>query len=81
MQLMNHLIWSASSCWEVKGRGGGLAVSILAFHSNDPSLSPVGYFDFLYEKTKINKKEAGIGPSFFKCWEVYKKLPSQDAAG
>ena len=46
------------------GRGGGLVVSIPAFYSDDPSLNPAGYLiNFLYEKTKINEKEAGVGPS------------------
>ena len=39
------------------GRGGGLVFSILAFYSDDPSLNPAGYLNFLYEKTKINEKE------------------------
>ena len=37
-------------------------VSILAFYSDNLSLNPAGYLNFLYEKTKINKKEAGVGP-------------------
>ena len=45
------------------GRGGGLVVSALTFYSNNPSLNPAGYFDFQYEKTKINEKEARVGPS------------------
>ena len=48
------------------GRGGGLVVSVHAFYSDDPSSNPAGYLNFLYEKTKINKKEAGEGPSFKK---------------
>ena len=43
--------------------GGGLAVSDLAFYSDDPSSNPAGYLDFLYEKTKTNEKKAGIGTS------------------
>ena len=47
-----------------KGRGGGLVVSVPAFYSDDPSSNPAGYLlNFLYEKTKINEKEAGVGPS------------------
>ena len=42
------------------GRGGGLVVSILALYSNDPSLNPAGYLNFLYEKLKINEEEAGV---------------------
>ena len=50
--------------------GGGLVVSIPAFYSDDPSSNPAGYLiNFLYERTKINEKEAGIGPFliFFKA--------------
>ena len=43
------------------GHGGGLVVSTLAF-SYDPSSNPAGYLNFLIAKTKINKKEAGVGP-------------------
>ena len=46
------------------GRGSGLVVSVLAFYSDDPSSNPADYY--LYEKTKINKKEAGVGPPFKK---------------
>ena len=46
------------------GRGGGPVVSVLAFYSNDLNLNPAGYLNFLYEKTKINKKKVGVGPSF-----------------
>ena len=45
------------------GSGGGLVVSVLAFYSDNPSLNPAGYLNFLYEKTKINKKEAMVGTS------------------
>ena len=55
-------------------RGGGLVVSIFAFYSDNPSSIPAGYLNFLYEKTKINEKEAGVGPSFIK------KLDSPQAA-
>ena len=38
-------------------------VSVPAFYSDDPSSNPAGYLiNFLYEKTKINEKEAGVGP-------------------
>ena len=40
--------------------GGGLVVSVLAFYSDDPSSNPPGNLNFLYEKMKINKKEAGV---------------------
>ena len=39
---------------------------MLAFYSDDPSLNPAGYINFLFEKAKINEKEAGIGPSLEK---------------
>ena len=45
------------------GRSGGLVVNVLAFYSDNPSLNPLSYLNFLYEKTKINEKEAGVGPS------------------
>ena len=45
-----------------QGRGGGLVVSVLAFNSYNLSSNLAGYFSFLYEKTKINKKGAGVGP-------------------
>ena len=44
------------------GRGGGLVVSLLTFYSDNPSSNPAGYLNFLYEKTKIIEKEAGVGP-------------------
>ena len=48
------------------GRGDGLVVSVPAFYSYDPISNPAGYLNFLYEKTKINEKEAGVGPSLKK---------------
>ena len=45
------------------GCGGGLVVSVPALNSDDPSSNPAGYLiNFQYEKTKINKKEAVVGP-------------------
>ena len=44
-------------------RGGDLVVSVLALYSDDPISNPAGYLNFLNAKTKINKKEAGVGPS------------------
>ena len=41
-------------------------VSVLAFYSDDLSSNPADYLNFLYEKTKINEKEAGVGPSLKK---------------
>ena len=48
------------------GRGGGLVVSVLAFYSNDPSSNPPVNLNFLYKKTKTNKKETAVGPSIKK---------------
>ena len=45
------------------GRGGGLVVSVLAFYSDDPSSTPADHLNnFPHEKTKLNKKEIGVGP-------------------
>ena len=46
-------------------RGGGLVVSGLTFYTNNPSSNPAGHLNYLYEKTKMNEKEAGVGPSFW----------------
>ena len=52
------------------GRGGGQVVSVLAFYSDDPSSNPAEVYNFsvklLLKRTKINKKEAGVGPFFKK---------------
>ena len=45
------------------GHGSGLVVSVLAVYSDDTSSNPAGYLNFLYERMKINEKEAGVGPS------------------
>ena len=41
-------------------------VSVLAFYSDDPSSNPAEVYNFsvklLLKGTKINKKEAGVGP-------------------
>ena len=38
-----------------------------AFYSDDPSSNPADYLiNFLFDKTKINKKEAWVGPSLKK---------------
>ena len=41
-------------------------VSVLAFYSDDPSSNPAEVYNFsvklLLKRTKINKKEAGVGP-------------------
>ena len=48
------------------GRGGGQVVSVLAFNSDHPSSNPAEVYKFsvklLLKSTKINKKEAGVGP-------------------
>ena len=48
------------------GRGGGQVVSVLAFSSDDPSSNPAEVYNFsvklLLKRTKLNKKEAGVGP-------------------
>ena len=48
------------------GSGGGQVVSVLAFNSDDPSSNHAKVYNFsvkLYlKRTKINKKEAGVGP-------------------
>ena len=48
------------------GRGGGQVVSVLAFFSDDPSSNPSEVYNFsvklLLKTTKINKKEARVGP-------------------
>ena len=41
-------------------------VSVLAFYSDNLSSNPAGFFNILYEKTKISEKEAGVGPSLEK---------------
>ena len=41
-------------------------VSVLAFYSDDPSSNPAEVYNFsvklLLKRTKINRKEAGVGP-------------------
>ena len=44
-----------------RGGGGGLVVSVLTFYSDNPSSIPADNFN-LFEKMKINEKEAGVGP-------------------
>ena len=45
------------------GRGGGLVVTVLAFFSDNSNFESFWLLIFLYKKTKINEKEAGVGPS------------------
>ena len=53
------------------GRDGGLVVSVLASFSDDPSSIPAEIYNFSVnlrlKSTKINKKEAGVGPLIFFC--------------
>ena len=48
------------------GCGGGQVVSVLAFYSDNPSSNPAEVYNFsvklLLKRTKLNKKEAGVGP-------------------
>ena len=44
-------------------------VSILRFYSNDLSSNPAGNLNFLCEKTKINEKEAHVGPPLKKIYK------------
>ena len=44
------------------GRSGGLVIGVRAIYSDDTSSNATGYFNFLFEKTKINEKEAVVGP-------------------
>ena len=46
-------------------------VSVLAFYSYDLCSNPVRYFNFLFEKPKINEREAGVGPSLKKVWGYF----------
>ena len=45
-------------------------VSMLAFSSDDPSSNPAEVYHFsvklLLKRTKLNKKEAGVGPIFLR---------------
>ena len=58
-----------------QGCGGGQVVSVLAFYSDDPSSNPAEVYNFsvklLLKRTKINKKEAGVGP--FKKKKIVKQ--------
>ena len=51
-------------------------VSVLAFYSDDPSSNPAEVYNFsvklLLKRTKINKKEAGVGPFFLKKGNDFK---------
>ena len=48
------------------GCGGGQVVNMLTFYSDNPSSNPAEVYNFsvklLLKRTKINKKEAGVGP-------------------
>ena len=55
---------------ENSGRGGGLVVSVLAFHSDDLSTIHAEVYNFsvkfLLKRTKINKKRPGLTHFFLK---------------
>ena len=48
------------------GNGADQVVSVLAFHSNNPSSNPAVdysfFFKFVLEKNESKHKEAGVGP-------------------
>ena len=54
-------------------------VSVLAFYSDDPSSNPAEVYNFsvklLLKGTKINGKEAGVGPFLKKTNNVNKSKP------
>ena len=54
-----------------------LVRAVVVVYSDDPSSIPAGYLKFLYEKKKINEKEARVGPSLKKIHSVLvgHKLP------
>ena len=49
---------------------GDLVVSVLAFYSYDQSSNLIDYLNFMYEKTKINKKR-GRGRLSLKKWYIH----------
>ena len=53
-------------------------VSVLAFYSDNPSSNPAEVYNFsvklLLKRTKINKKEAGVGPFFYNTLLLSHKL-------
>ena len=57
-------------------------VSVLAFYSDDPSSNPAEVYNFsvklLLKRTKINKKEAGVGPFFKNLFGTDESLSSSD---
>ena len=59
--------------YSIRGRGGGLVVSDLAFFSNNQSSNPACNLNFLYEKTKINEKEAVVTPSLKNDYSISSK--------
>ena len=56
----------------MKMLGAGLVVSVFTFYSDDPSSNPAGCLNFLYEKAKINEKDAGISSSLKKDMQIFK---------
>ena len=67
----------------VKGCGGGLVVSVLAFYSDDPSSIPAEVYNFfckiVVENNENKQKEAGVGPIFLKkvLMDTFFKNPSR----
>ena len=64
------------------GRGGGQVISVLTSSSDDPSSNPAEAYRFfcnsVLEKTKTNKKEAGVGLFFKKLrFKSYSKTGPQ----
>ena len=47
----------------IMGHDGGLVVSVLAYYSNNWSLKPALYLNFMQKNMKLNENEAGVGPS------------------
>ena len=67
------------------GRGGGQVVSVLAFFSDDPSSNPSEVYNFsvklLLKTTKINKKEARVGPFKKKYYKIALWFEKEKEAG
>ena len=59
------------------GRGGGQAVSVLAFYYDDLSSNPAGIHNLsvklVFEKNENKQKEDEVGPFFYKTMLLWKK--------
>ena len=59
--------------YEIKGRGGGQVVSVLAFYYDDLTSNLADVYSFsvnmCLKRTKINKKRPGLA-HFFKDYEI-----------